>query len=336
MFLVFLVLVAVWVVGQKDNYDPAERDVSFAALEQDSVADTLYRQPVKRWTESQQQAGGVSSVDLGVFPASVLDDGWHVDGRVEEYDPDNVYEKINGAAEQYLAYGFAELHYLTIAKADNFITIELYDQQRFANALGIFSAQRDSDQDVRKAGPLYYYTTPAGAIGIHGRFYFKVTGNSGATQILSKSQAIVMLLATLPLRSATANVPFDILTQKLGLDFQNVRYQKNNVFQYSFAKDFWFGLAGRQSQESYFIHQADAPEQAVQLYSLIKKEHQAEYDLVDEAGDGAVFLHRYLKTYFSLNRIENVIFGIDGALNRDVMLKYDTRLRQALSSDRQE
>ena len=73
VFLVLLLLVAAWVVLQKDRYDPGERDIDFALLLQDSVQDTLYRRPVERWTEPGTAAAGAGPVvDLGILPLSLI------------------------------------------------------------------------------------------------------------------------------------------------------------------------------------------------------------------------------------------------------------------------
>jgi hypothetical protein len=113
-FIVFLALATAWIAAQGDNYDPADRDISFETLEQQSVDDVLYTPPLKRWVEPGSARALSGLPDVTPFPAGILGGGWDLDGRVESYDESNVYEKIDGAAEQYRAFGFRALHYAAL------------------------------------------------------------------------------------------------------------------------------------------------------------------------------------------------------------------------------
>ncbi|RLE26346.1 MAG: hypothetical protein DRJ65_05695, partial [Acidobacteria bacterium] len=50
-FVVMLVATGIWILAQKDNFDPSDRDISIEVLENDSVEDTLYQRPLKLWQE---------------------------------------------------------------------------------------------------------------------------------------------------------------------------------------------------------------------------------------------------------------------------------------------
>ena len=84
----------------------------------------------------------------------------------------NLYEKINGQAEQYLKYGFRELSWITLEDDQRSMTIELYDQGEFRNSLGVFASQRDPEQPVQSSGPVHFYRTSIGAIGVCGSRVF--------------------------------------------------------------------------------------------------------------------------------------------------------------------
>ena len=265
-FLVLLVLVAAWVVRQRDRYDPAERDLSMEALREGSVEDNLYRRPLKPWVEPGTEGAAAPAPDLGIFPDGLLDGGWKLDGRVESYDPSNVYEKINGAAEQYLAFGFRALHYVTLARDDVFLTVEIYDQGSFPNTLGIFAAQRDTGRPVERRGEAFYYPTPAGAVGGIGNFYFKISGDSGGTEVTGKALELVGLFPRLPVSGEAAPAGYSILADGLGLTLARIAYEKSDVFRYDFLSDFWFGAAGDGSAARYFVHQAADAEEAGRLF----------------------------------------------------------------------
>ncbi len=314
LFLVLLVLVGAWIVLQKNNYDPGERDVAFTQLQEDSVVDNLYRRPVELWTEpGTLTAGGVPSVDMGVLPPTLLGDGWQLDGRLETYDPGNLYEKINGAAEQYLAYGFTELNYVTLAQGDNFITLELYDQASFPNVLGLFSAQGGGTQKVRKNGDMFYFQTPIGAIGGLGNYYFKISGNNETGPVVEKAMSMVNELAALPVKGGGIPLPYKLLTGRLDFAFEQISYVKDNAFQYDFLTEFWFAPLKDGGDARIFLHQAGSENEAAARFGSLVEEQAYEYELQVNEPQRAVLQHEYLKTIFAVGRKGDLIYGVDGA-----------------------
>jgi hypothetical protein len=330
VFLALLVLLVVWVVAQKENFDPSERDISFVVLEKDSVEDTLYRTPFKRWVEPGSDTVGAAAIDLGIFPRGVLEGSWSLDGRVEVYDPSNVYEKINGAAEQYMSFGFRKLHYATLARDDLFLTIELYDQGEFQNVLGIFGAQRDTSRPVERLGDLFFYLTSTGAIGGIGNFYFKIFGSSAAAPIAAKARDTVELLTGLPVVLGPPPLPYRVLTVGLGLDLGQITFQKSNVFQYDFLTDFWFGTPGGGTEGRYFIHEGGNATSANLLFDQIAKEQENEYSVLERQTDHVLLQHEYLKTYFAMSRRGGLIFGVEGAASLEFSRSHLDRLAKAL------
>ena len=332
LFLVLLLLVAIWIVLQKDRFDPGERDIAFTQLQKDSVEDNLYRRPVERWTEpGTTAAGGPPSVDLGILPLSLLAGGWQLDGRVETYDAGNLYEKINGAAEQYLAYGFTELNYVTLARGDNFITLELYDQASFPNVLGLFSAQGGGTHEVKKNGDMFYFETPIGAIGGLGNYYFKIAGNDETRAVLEKAMSMLQDLAALPVDSGGIPLPYRLLTGPLNVAFEQISYVKDNVFQYDFLTEFWFAPLGEGSEARIFLHQAGSDDEAATQFGSLVAEQAYEYDLQVNEPQHAVLRHEYLKTIFAVSRRGDLIYGVDGAGDPETAATALARLEEVMS-----
>jgi hypothetical protein len=313
-FLIVLMLVGVWIVLQKDNYDPGERDIAFAQLQEDSVEDNLYRRPVELWIEpGTMVAGGEPTVDLGILPRSLLADGWQLDGRLESYDAGNLYEKINGAAEQYLAYGFNELKYVTLAQGGDFITLELYDQASFPNVLGLFSAQGGGTRKVEKEGDLFYFTTPAGAIGGYGNYYFKISASTDAGPAVEKAMSMVENLTSLPINAGSVPLPYRLLTGPLNVAFEQIAYIRDNAFQYDFLNEFWFAPLDDGGDARIFLHQAGSADEAAAQFGSLVEEQAYEYELQVNEPERAVLQHEFLKTIFAVGRKGDLIYGVDGA-----------------------
>ncbi len=330
-FIILLVATGIWILAQKGNFDPSDRDISIKILENDSVVDTLYQRPLQLWQEPGSAIGGMASVNLGLFPPTVLDGGWTVDGRVETYDPDNLYEKINGAAEQYLSFGFKKLHYLTLSNGEDFVTAEVYDQGSFPNTLGIFAAQRDERRQVITEGNVFFYSTPVGAVGGMGRYYFKIAAGSGADLAVTKAKALLGVLAGLPAGANSTPRATTILMKNLGVPFEQLAYVPTDAFQYDFATDFWFGTTERDSDVRYFIHEASDSESALSMFKRLVEEQGYEYSVVDQTEDRAMFQHDFLKTFFSIEVSEQFVYGLDGSSDRQAAESGVRKIRGVIS-----
>ncbi len=331
--LLALVAVAIWVVRQRERYDPAERDVTLQALGQGSIKEVAYRAPLVRWRESGTGlagAGPAAAPDLGIFPPDLVGEGWQLDGRVETYDPATLYEKINGQAEQYLKFGFRQLHFVTLARGPSFLNVELYDQGEFRNALGVFASQRDPGREVTRQGPVSFYRTSVGAIGIADRFFFKLTASEASDDVRRKTDEILALLPRIAAGGGDASTPFAILTERLGVPFEGVAYAKENALQYDFLDDVWFGEPARGGGARVFLHRAPDAATAEQLFGRLVEEQKNENEIVEARGDRTLMRHEFLGNYFGVERREGWLFGVEGAPDPKVLEALLTRLEESL------
>ena len=80
-----------------------------------------------------------------LVPPAGFAPGWTFDGQPQVYEPDNLYEYINGEAELYIAYDFKKMvtaNYVMQADEDATFSLDLYDMQTPLNAFGIYSSFR--------------------------------------------------------------------------------------------------------------------------------------------------------------------------------------------------
>ena len=334
-FVGFLVLAGVWFGLRGDDFDASERDVSMAVMEESRVEDTLYRTPLQRWADPAQGGSAAPTHQLGIFPASILEDGWIPSSRPQRFNESNLFEKINGAAPQYFQYGFSTLHFLSIGKeeAELEINIELYDMAEFSNALGIFAAQRDDDQDLEELNGAHFYRTAAGALGVYDRFYFKLTGNQNANPVREKALQLVGAIAELPSGSGQSSALYRVFAESLGIPFQRIVYEKNDVFQYDFAQDFWFARPDASHDSRYYVHNATSSDEAAALYDKLLENHLYDYTVVEEAANKVVLKHNFLNNYLSLARFENTIYGFEGAPDVNSIERALITLTDALFED---
>jgi hypothetical protein len=102
--------------------------------------------------------------------------GWVRDGDPQIYEPDNLWEYIDGAAEVYLSYDFQKLATQSYDRDEKqSLTIDIYVHSNANNAFGIYSQEK----------PARSHFLPIGTQGYHekgilnffqGRYYVKLIG----------------------------------------------------------------------------------------------------------------------------------------------------------------
>jgi hypothetical protein len=199
VLLLLLGAIVWWVVEQKNNYDPADLDISIKMLVEDSSDLKLYTPPLKRWSEPGSAVAAMEAPDLGVVPAAVADAQWQPKTGVKQFNADNLFEKINGEAPKFLRQGFQSLDYLVlVALADGSeIAIELYDQNDMAGSRGVFSEHLSADKTIEQYQSVTFFRTSIGVIGRVGRYFFRVAGDDDSAAIQQKSQQLIEAFATL-------------------------------------------------------------------------------------------------------------------------------------------
>lgn len=103
-------------------------------------------------------------------------EGYQKNGDIEIYNPDNLYDIINGAADSYLKYDFEELSLVTYkGDADQFLKIEIYRHSNNANAFGIYSNERPLKGNWLDVGAQGYYESKI--LNFYkGQYYIKLMG----------------------------------------------------------------------------------------------------------------------------------------------------------------
>lgn len=334
-FVGIVLAMALWFILQRDNYDPSERDISMEIMLASSVKDDLYEPPLQRWVDPALavQGGGPAAPDIGIMPDVVLQNGWQPASRVEEFDKTNLYEKINGQEVQYHSYGFEYLHFLSVRHDEVDIdgNIELYDMGEFSNSLGIFAAQRSEGTTVEKDGAAILYETEAGGIGLVGKYYIKVSGSASTPEMRQFGRDFVLAFADEHASSVAIPVSMTVLTDGVAIDFAGLEYVREDVFQYAFAKEFWFGRPSADANARYFVHEAGSAEEAEVLVSQIMEEHQYDYTAVEGDGEFAVLEHNFLKNYFSIATAENFVVGMERADTQEEALAGTAALRDVIA-----
>jgi hypothetical protein len=87
-------------------------------------------------------AGSLENMLPGINEIS----GWQRSGASYAYTPEKLYNYIDGAADQFIAYGFVKLHgaeYVCTADQKEGITVDIYDMGSALSAFGMFTSKKD-------------------------------------------------------------------------------------------------------------------------------------------------------------------------------------------------
>lgn len=341
-FIGFVVLMGVWFATRKDKFDPTERDIAIEMLVANSVEDDLYRTPFEQWVDPAMlvAGGGVVPPQVGIFPPAILDGGWKTSARVKTYDEVNLFEKINGGAPQYFQFGFVAMHYVPMSNAegDQDLSIEMYDMGEFQHAMGIYAAQRDAEKELERIADAYFHKTEVGAIGVTGHYYFKIYGSEPSPAVQEKSMQVTAALAESELGETKYPAVYRVFSETLSIPFERIAYEKVDVFQYEFAKDFWFGRPNADSDERFFVHTAENDEAATAMMTQLIESNLEEYERVSEERGVTVLKHQFLDEFFAISREGAVVYGMDaipeGFDYLDAMGKLITAIYGATSNEK--
>ena len=79
-------------------------------------------------------------------------DGWTISGEIEVFNPDNLFDRINGAAPLFLENNFREMTSMEYKKGTDYITIQAYRHATPEDAFGMYSSERSSDLEFLPVG----------------------------------------------------------------------------------------------------------------------------------------------------------------------------------------
>jgi hypothetical protein len=71
--------------------------------------------------------------------------GWTLSDETEVFDPDNLFDRINGAAPLFIENNFVEMTSLEYRKGDDYITIQAYRHATPEDAFGMYASERSDE-----------------------------------------------------------------------------------------------------------------------------------------------------------------------------------------------
>ena len=190
--------------------------------------------------------------------------GWEQKGKVREYNPDNLFEYIDGAAEGYLIFDFVKMSGLTCQSKDVAVEIDFYEMGDPECAYGIFTANRNPKSPNEKIGMAGQISTNW-ATFVKDKYYISLALNSDKDSRAALRAFVTVLEKKINGRSTPPDIVGWFPKQNLVPD--SVRLVPQSVLGISMLKR---GYVAQYDLGKAFIVQEDSQAAAAQLMAKLK------------------------------------------------------------------
>jgi hypothetical protein len=124
--------------------------------------------------------------------------GWSAAGEVKTCGPDGLWEYIDGAADQFLAYGFRSLRYRDLASGYVKVTVNIYDMGTPIDAFGIFRTESAGSPGKQAIGAEAAVLPPYQCLLLKGSYYVKAEVFEGTITEASGKALLAAVAKALP------------------------------------------------------------------------------------------------------------------------------------------
>ena len=190
-YVIVLALIVIFIailIKQKHYYVP-----NASIAEKNIVVDPSAGQKTSAWLSEQ-----------------LFGDDFKPANDTENYNAENLYEKIDGKADLYLQNGFVSLQcrrYSSKASEQNWAEVYVYDMAKTKNAFAVYSGQKRTPRTSLSWAQFGYKTTDSIYIA-SGNFYFEIILSADANGLLRSAEVGAKQLAALA--SKVPSEPFAI------------------------------------------------------------------------------------------------------------------------------
>jgi len=124
--------------------------------------------------------------------SSLVPAGFETLSKVEVYNPENLYEKINGKAPLYTESGFEKLStHRFVSRSNESLWMELYvyNMGTVKNAFSVYSVQRRAEAELFP--PMRFaYKTGNALYFVHGKYYIELVGSSESAELFTATAEV--------------------------------------------------------------------------------------------------------------------------------------------------
>ena len=288
------------------------------------VALALLAAPENLIEKTNTIASALEGLDVAEWQAS----------PVERYVVENLYDKINGRSELFMAYGVTGLAFITLKHAEDpgrYVDIFLYDMTTAPGAFGVFSVERWPGQETldigrgayRNGNDLFFWKGP---------YYASLLGSGKEPTVHDAQFAIAQQLAKTLKDSDEALWGFEVLPKE-HVAADTIQYFMVDALSLSFMTDTYtaeFTTGG--NEISAFVSRADTPDAARERHDqYVAYMNQYGVKIETLGGDGFTLGDMGGGYYDVIFQEGSYVAGVTAVPNRDTAVAAARAWRDALA-----
>lgn len=268
--------------------------------------------------------------DRGPLPGALAADGW-AEGPVSTFGVDNLYEKINGREGYYKSFGFRQLWFVSLSRADDpatVVDVEVYDLGETGNALGAYAGERPQGGTPVVAADGIAHLDRNALCVTRGHFYIRAIGSDETPVVRAQLERLGDALAGIP--GAPLPPTFGVFVGQLGFAPDEVSYVAENAFSFGFASDVY--VARLPDDTELFVVRKDSEEDARSLANRFVEGFRGYGRAIDPSLGVSWTEDRYIRTVAGAKSVGPWTIGVRGAPDKaaaeDGMRKLDDAVRR--------
>jgi hypothetical protein len=211
------------------------------------------------------------------------------------FTPDNLWDFINGAADNYLAYGFADLHVAEYKKGKEVIKLEVYRHRNNTLAFGIYSSERSPTFNFLKLGA-QGYNAGGSTNFFKGNHYVKIRTYSKKEKTLQSAALLARQMAEMITGESSIPVMLSLFPAE-GRKVNEETYINESVLGHSFLNNA-FKAPYRVGSDEYSIFIFEMPSAAATIETVNTWFREAKMDPDNEDSGKVVINDGYNGTVF--------------------------------------
>ncbi len=274
---------------------------------------------------------GKAKLDRGPLPEGLAPEGW-AEGPIARFPRDRLYEKINGRAGYYEAFGVESLHFVSLTARDEpslAIDLELYDLGAAARALGAYAGERAEGVTSTVDPSGLSHLARNALLLTRGRYYARVIGSDEGPRVQAGLQHLGRVLGE-GLPKAPLPWAYSLLVGGLGLDPGRVAFHPENAFSFGFARRIY--AAGLDGAAEVFVAARPDPASAEGLASQLAAGFLELGEAAGEAGGVRWARDRYLGEVSGARALGSFVVGVRAAPSIEPAVAVLAKLEAALAA----
>lgn len=270
---------------------------------------------MKRMLSSMLLVASVSLISCGSEESEFPEiEGWTQVGDMLQYDADNLWEYIDGAAELFVAYDVQTCRTADLTSGDVTVTVDLYDMGTPLNAFGVYKRESSGD-GVQLAGAVEAVISPPyQALLLKGATYVKVNAVAGELTEASGRDLLEAIAAALP---GQTTYPSELgVLPEAGKIAGTEGYQRRDFLGLTELNDCIYAEYGGEGEATWQGFVVRASPEASATWDVLAEE----WESLEHGGRTVLYREIPYRGLVGVTRTEQGIWGVSGAADQAELL----------------